>query len=606
MAGGCLNNISAKTALVVLFVLGALTYSNALNHPFMIDDHAFFDEMDHRWGNLLYQFIPDKSKVLQMEGARTEVYYRPLGVVLPKALYLLFGQKVFFFHLTNLIVFIFSCWVIFLFVRALSGDAFLALLSAAFYLVHPLNGITVNYKTGLGFAVQVMCMAGSLICLLNIQEGRGKREEGRKNKDNNRIKEIKPEQQPFFAVFSSFLFPLSSFFMFFSSLLLFILALFCHESAMMLPFLAVVMFWAIRREKESVLARAWFALRSAAPLWGALGVYFLLRMRFASLQDSIFQKFAGYQMNIIEYLATVAQMGWWYLSRVIAPDGIVISVFFPVERTHAWPWFFVLVLLLGCWALGLYRLRQVPVCVIALWLVAFGFGLLSVGCLFHGNDLMIEPHWFVFPSIGIFICLAYGVGRLARSPLKRYAIAGAVVLILVWGLTARSYNALWDNERNYCFYWLEQSPQFSPVHMYIARSYFTQRRFEQAAYHYKRALTGQYPDHLMYANLGTIAFLQGRMDEAGQYLRRALAIEPRTKVALNTLAIVELKRGRPDEAEKYLKLSIESNRFGIAARWNLAKLYERSGRAKDAQGLYKEILMIDPQHQGARASIKRF
>ncbi len=565
-------------SLLILLALGVLTYSNALNHPFMIDDHAFFDEMDHRWGNLLYQFIPDKSKVLQMEGAKNEVYYRPLGVVLPKILFLLFGQKVFFFHLVNLTAFILACWVVFFFVRALSGSALMALLTAAFYCVHPLNGIIVNYKTGLGFAVQVMCMAGSL--LMMILTVNRQRSAGKEHLTADSVRLI------------------------ISSVLLFLLSMLCHESAMMLPFLGFAVLWVINRRNSGIADRTLFALRTTTPLWGALAVFFILRMRFASLQESIFQKFAGYNMNVAEYLATVAQMGWWYLSRVFTPDGIVISVYFPVERTHVVPWLLVLAMLLALWVLMAVKSYRNAALWTALWMVAFGFGLLSVGCLFHGQDLMIEPHWFVFPSIGIFMLMAYGIGHMARTPLKRYAIAGAIVLVMAWGLTSRSYNALWHNERNYCLYWLKQNPDFNPIHMYIARSYFTERRFDAAAYHYKRALTGQYPDYLMYANLGTIAFLQGRMDEAEYYLKRTLAIEPRTKVALNTLAIVSIKRGKMDEAEKYLKLSIAANRFNIAARWNLALLYERSGRPHEARALYQEILAINPGHAGARSKIK--
>lgn len=567
-------------SLFILLAAGLFTYSNALNHPFMIDDHAFFDEMDHRWGNLLYQFIPDKSKVLHMEGAKTEAYYRPLGVVLPKVLFLLFGQKVFFFHLANMLAFILACWVIFFFVRALSGNALLALLTAVFYCVHPFNGITVNYKTGLGFAVQVICMCGSLLCIL-----------GRQSSSIPAIQKRKLWGTGGLGLWGASV--------------LFILALFCHESAMMLPFLGFAIFWVKDNEHKRITDRALGAFQRTAPLWGALLAYFLFRMRFASIQESIFQKFAGYRMDVFEYLATVAQMGWWYLSRVIAPDGIVISVFFPVERTHVLPWLVALMILLGVWVFMTVRSYRNVMLWSSLWMVAFGFGLLSVGCIFHGQDLMIEPHWFVFPSVGVFMLIAYGIGHMAKTRFKNYVMLATFVLVTAWMFTSRSYNALWDNERKYCFYWLEQSPQFAPVHMYIARSYFTERRFNEASYHYKRALTGQYPDYLMYANLGTIAFLQGNMEEAEGYLKRTLAIEPRTKVALNTLAIVSLKRGKVDEAEKYLKLSIAANRFNIASRWNLALLYERSGRPKDAHELYREILAIDPGHGGALSKLKR-
>jgi hypothetical protein len=358
-------------------------------------------------------------------------------------------------------------------------------------------------------------------------------------------------------------------------------------------------------DAKSLIAVMWESLRATWPLWITLIFYFLFRLRWASLNQNVFGKFAGYDMNIAQYFATVFKMGWWYLSRFFAPEGIVISVFFPVERVDVVLWLIVGIIMLTVWVWFLVRFFRNPIVHVALWLVAFGFGLLCVGSVFHGQDLMIEPHWFVFPSLGIFILIAYGIRYVARSRLNKFAFAVVIILIGSWMLMSRSYNALWHNERNYCFYWLKQNPDFKPIHMYIARSYFAAGQLPQAAYHYKKALTGQYPDYLMYANLGTIAFLGKDFNKAEGYLKKSLSIEPRTKVALNTLAMVMLKKGDTKEAERYLRLAIGVNRFNIAARWNLALLCERSGRQEEAQALYHEILKINPSYQAALTKIAK-
>ncbi len=576
-------------SLLILLALGLFTYSNALNHPFMIDDHAFFDEMDHRWENLFLQFIPDKAKALQLEGAKTEVYYRPLALAIPKMFYLAFGDKTYLFHISSFVLFVIACWMVFLLVRRISGDAFLALLTAVFYLVHPLNGIIVNFKTGVVFAVQMICMIGSLFCIVGLQDPGNPATQKRRFWDSG--------------VLGTW-----------GASVLFILALFCHESAMALPFYAV-MFFAVEKTKaqsvrqlmgDGISLRRYIldALRATWPLWMTLVLYFVFRLRWASLNENVFGKFAGYDMTMTQYFATVFKMGWWYLSRLFAPEGIVISVFFPVERAHVLAWLLAGAVMFSAWTVSLVRFYRLPVIHAALWLVAFGFGLLCVGSVFHGQDLMIEPHWFVFPSVGIFMLIAYGIGQIAKSPLRTYALSAVVLLTVSWIFMSRSYNALWHNERNYCFYWLKQNPDFKPIHMYIARSYFSAGELDKAAVHYKEALTGQYPDYLMYANLGTIAFLKRNFNEAEYYLKRALAIEPRTKVALNTLAILMLQKGDAQEAERYLRLAIKVNRFNIAARWNLALLCERSGRGPQALALYREILAIDPGHAGALSKLR--
>ncbi len=512
---------------------GTLVFANGLNHPFMIDDHAFFDEAGRDIKNIWINFIPDKAKALHMEGPAVEVYYRPLALVIPKLTYILTFGNAFFMHVFNLLCFVTAAWVLALWLCRISGDILLGVLVAAGVLVHPLNGIIVNFKTAGVFALQMIFMILSADLTLSSAPlvtflGRGKA-----------LRHI------WVVVF-------------------FMAALFIHESAFILP--AYMMALALLLQQES-----WGkAFQKTKWIWITAIIYFLLRLQWASLSANIFNKFFGYHFGLLQVLASWFSLQAWYLAKVFWPSEIAIFVLRPVVHQGAWLWIIGGV---GFWCAVVFMFKKFFG--VSLWArlgliwTALGFVMLGVGSLFHGQELMIEPHWMVFPSIGIFMVLA-ALFKAKPGP-WRGPVAGAA--LAAWLLSSWVYNYLWDDELRYCRFWLKQSPSFTPINMYIARSYFGRGELDLAGRYYKLALTGQRPDYLMYCNLGTIALVQGRPQEAKQYLKYALGIEPRARNALNALGIIYAREGDFKEAEKYFQLSIQADPFDTTGRRNLDYLY---------------------------------
>lgn len=514
-----------KILFLFFLFIGFALFVNALNHPFMIDDHAFFDEMSRNPKNLWLNFIPDKSRVLNLEGARTEVYYRPLALIVPKLVFCISGGNPLWMHLFNLFLFIVASWLLARFIFRLSGNLLFGILTALFMLAHPLNGIIVNFKTAGIFALQ-------LICLIGVGEFIFKEKLSFKDR--------------------------------FLSVILFLSALFCHESSFALPVVLMTISIVVRREGWRV---AWFRLM---PLWLTTVGYFLLRMQWASLDENLFAKFSGYHMSVWEYLATWFSLQAWYIGKFIAPQGIVISVLKPVVRQDVLTW-----CILGIsfwsgllWVLLRFLRQRVWMLTGFIWFLV-GMFMLAVGALFQGQELMIEPHWFVFTSVGLFVMLSDLIIFAIEGRLKLFVVLATALLFLSWSFWTWSYNALWNNERAYCRYWLEQNPSFKPIHLYIARSYFGERKFDLAAKHYFLALTHRYPDYLMYTNLGSIALLQNDLAKAKMYLEKALAIEPKARTALNSMAIVYIRQGNWNKAEDYFKKAVDANPYDTTALQNL-------------------------------------
>lgn len=531
---------SPHKLFLFFLIAGAAAFANGLNHPLMIDDYVFFDEMGRNPRNLWINFIPDKAKVLNLEGPKTEVYYRPLALSVPKLVYWLVGGSRFAMHLFNLLLFVTAVWLLARLLGRLSGDMLFGTLTALFMLVHPINGIIVNYKTAGIFALQMIFMIMAA--------------------DWTFKDKVSPGRQA-------------------GIIALFLAALFCHEDSFALPLYLLVI-------SRIVLKDPWQrSLQRCGPIFTAAVIYFFLHMIWASLGENLFNKYAGYHMSIWEFVATWFSLQAWYIAKFFAPEGIVIWTIRPIIHTGAADW---VVFGSTLWFLAVWtRKKYFPNSVwmqVGLWWFFIGMLLLGAGSLFNGNQLMIEPHWLLFACIGFFMVLADALILVLRGPLRIPVAIATAVLVLSWMSWGWAYNTLWNSEKNYCYYWLQENPSFNPVHMYIARAYFGEGNLEMAAKHYKLSLANQYPDYIMYSNLGSIALLEDKLPLARAYLMRALSIEPRCARALSSLGLVFVRMGDLNKAELCFKRSAQVNHYDSTSMRNLRLLYKYKYGVVDDQG----------------------
>ena len=114
--------------------------------------------------------------------------------------YTVFKNNFWQYHLLNLFLFVLASSFIYLLIEKITGNDNLAFLTSIFYLIHPINGIVVNYISASVFAFQVIFMLGTILLLWESLE-----------RKNNRT-------------------------LYFLSLLFSFLSLFWHESGIMAPF----------------------------------------------------------------------------------------------------------------------------------------------------------------------------------------------------------------------------------------------------------------------------------------------------------------------------------------------------------------------------------
>jgi len=537
-----------------LFAVCLLTYSNSLQNSFMMDDYGLILE-NTQFRNvkfLIFQFVPDLHKYLNIEDAPQAVYYRPFAHVLPMVSYLLFKDQVFYHHLINLMLFIFCCFLVYRMVEALLNDTQLAFLTALLYAVHPINGLMVNYVTANVFAFQLLLMMSGVISFLVACQGQ------------KRLR------------------------LHFASIFCYLLAVLCHETALVFPLylISVLIFLKGYKLTESIVKCRFHLLAGVAIL--------LFRFQAASLKVSLLDKITGSEIHLVEYVASFTKVSFWYLSRLIFPFNIVIKWGTPVVRENFILWLTLFLILGGVIIFSIACRNKFPKAALALSWLAIGLIPVSVGSAFQIHyGFIIEPHWLFFPSIGIFWLLASGLNNLGKMFPRQLAFIfiGTICVFLI--IQSRTHNRVWGNEKAYTIYWHREAPVLKGPVFYLASVYMKEGDFKTARKYFHEALEGTKTDWQIYNNLGLMAFQEGKEEEAIENYNKALVFFPQSGVLHNNLGIAYKIKDELILAEETFHQSIKLNPFLLEPRLNLIEIYKIREKFNKIEELCKANLAID-------------
>jgi tetratricopeptide (TPR) repeat protein len=524
--------------LFVYFVFGLMVYGNSMDNKFLIDDYLFLSNPVMSQTKFIFsQWDPFRQQAMGVVDRQGNMdYYRPMAHMVLAYAYAAFKDNYWKYHLLNLFLFVTASSLVFVLVEKLSGNSGLAFLAGLFYLIHPVNGIIVNYISAGVFAFQVVFMLGCVLLLLS-------------SLDRNRDRTL-----------------------YYLSLVFCFLSLFWNESGIMLPFYISAAVWLFR--EDSFKQKALYL----CPYFLIILSYLVFRLNFFGFDGPIFGQLAFRHMNAGEYLSALFQVLAWYTGKLFYPQGVVMQWVTPPLQGP------VLLYVLGaCLApaifLWLYvkssgdKLSQMAIA----WLL-IGFAPVGVAAFrVFGSGAMIEPHWMVFSCIGFFILAArfcvYALGRM-----KKAGWALVLVLTLGWGSWAHAYNHVWADQKTYALYWSQQSPYENMPYHYLARAYDDEGNLKEAEKNYKMALSGTFFDCEVYNDLALISLKQGRIADAQSYDAMAFKVNPYSSQAYYNAGLVHLAQGRGEKAVQSFDQSLALNPLFVEARRTLA--FVLSGRAE--------------------------
>lgn len=538
---------------LLLFLVCLATYANSLHNEFMIDDHGLILESTvmHHPKHIL-------KALMRADHADTQslAHYRPVSDAMRILLYYFFGQEPTGYRLVNIFLISIFGALAALFIFILTKDAYAAVFTGLAAIVHPINTMAVNYITAHEVILFGIFGLLSMISFMGFLSAPG------------------PSSRRGFYVLS---------------VLFFILSFLTQEIMMMLPVYIFLVFVSVRAPRPMDIIRTFSVFAVIA-----IG-YIFWRMNFASIKTGLLYNVLQFDISFWEYLASLAALIGWYVSKLIFPHEIIFLWSMSPLSGPVVAWALGIAGAVGVSALLYIRKAEAWV---KFAVKLFVIGLLPVTLLcfiYPPMGLIIEPHWFFVPSLGYFMF----VGLLLSRYTRRFPPAGIIALILLaaWMAKTIGYNRVWRTQESYCLYWLKLSPNNHGPNFWLAHSYLKKGQYDLAQEYFHRALVGGFMDWQVYLNLGIIAYVHG--DDArsqGEY-KKALSLNPRSGVVYNNLGLLSQRQQDEEQAKRYFTAALEKEPYLLEPRWNLAELHQKHGDWEGALKYAQEAFDLDPRQQ---------
>jgi len=547
--------VSPLTILVFFLLLSFINFGANLRSEFMIDDHDLILNQVYvqspQLSNFYQHFIPDYKAQMNIENAPQAVYYRPIAHILPFLQFLVFGKESFGYHFSNLILFTFACFSLYLLLVEVSGNRRLAFLAATLFCLHPINGLMVNYITASVFAAQLIFLSLCLIFALR-------------------------HQQRIFIP---------------AALLMFVLALFCHETSLMLPAYLFLLAW--HRER-----RLSVGFKKAIPFIVIALLYISMRFYFTNIQHSILTKGGQYpDLNVVNYFATFSKLIGWYFAKLITMQGMVIIWSTPLVKEGLILWLTGGLAAIILTILAIYRWRNNIKAVYVLWFV-LGLAPVTFGCLFlPATGMMIEPHWLFFASFGLFALTARLLLKIADRISLKVWLLGFAGLVAVFLVASWNNNILWKDELTFTRHWVTEAPTNKNAGFCYAAALLKQGRLVEAKKWFLQSLTNESMDWQNYNNLAEIALKEN--DEAGalDYFQKALMVFPKSSTVYNNIGTYYLNKKDFVRAEKSFRKAHELNPYQPEPLLNLGLVYEAQNNWDQAWKSYLAAYDLRPKDE---------
>jgi protein O-mannosyl-transferase len=536
-------------------LLACVAYFNALDNPFVYDDH------DTVIGN---RSLTDLSNV------RFILVYTPFRPVVNASYAFdrwLWDFRPFGYHLTNVALHVLVVLLLYAWIRRLiedsgadvdpSGPAFVG---AACFAVHPLQTEAVGYVSGRS---ELLCGVFFLSALLYSRR----------------------------AILSA------SWVSAALAIACGILALASKETAIALPIVFLAYDWLLRPGPDEIrVRRLWRVCVPVIIVFALAGVYrmSMLRINYAGVWTAVLNA----EAQAIVVWRYVRLLAWPFGQSIMHSVHRVTAVVDPRAALAA-----IGILLVIALAVRIRKAHPV----ITLGILWF-FAVLAPSSSFVPLREGMAEHRVYLASAGFFTMVA-GVFQTwfrrseGRSWSPRFAVA--LVLVVLCSLTVRR-NEVWSSPITL---WAEATLHADGMwepHYALADSLREQGQCDAAIPEYRKVIALRPVERDAHTNLGICLAQSGQLEEAERAFRQALAIDPRFGRGYTNLAALALLSGDAVRARDFYLQALVVDHDNVLARMQLASLYENTFHDYHAAArMCGEARLIAPTTPGVVECVER-
>jgi Flp pilus assembly protein TadD len=293
-----------------------------------------------------------------------------------------------------------------------------------------------------------------------------------------------------------------------------------------------------------------------------------------------------------------------YAGKVLWPSGL--AVFYPF-REQGYPGgqlAAALGLLIGVTAAAAALRRRAPWLLVGwLWFVGTLVPVLGV---VQVSMQAIADRYTYFPSIGLFLALAWGVGAIRAPSFRRVAPWAAAGWLLALAVASHRQIGLWQDSERLFRHAIEVTEPNAVARRSLGSEIYRSGRWEEARVELAEAVRIR-PDAASLALLGAACRRLGRLEEAEAAFRAALELDPSNDGASLGLDDLLVQGGRSEEGTEVLLRGARARRaasmpdvFVRVAIDVAARLVER-GRGAEAIPILEQALAAAPHDAEALA-----
>ena len=576
--------------LLIFLAISFVLFGNTLTNGFVNDDKPLVVENRllrdaQGWGRIFssgYWTTHDQS---------VPELYRPLTILSFALNRFALGAGPFGFHLVNVLLHGWICWLVFLLAVTLGGNRWVAWGAGLLFAVHPVHVEAVAPVVGRS---ELLAAGFALAALLLHCRARAR--------------------------------PSNSVRLFTGAAVCYLAAVFCKESAVAIPFLAMLSDLALPAEsrqhsgRQILLPYGLYLVASCAYLAARVAV---LGAVAASLIHPLDNPLVA--MDRVSALRTALVAAGRYLLLLVWPWRL--SADYAGSEIHAATGWLdlqliaslaTLALLVGFALIKWRRGRLAPYGVIFFFLAW-----LPISNLLFLIGTPLAERLLYLPSVG----LALAAGALleeARRTRPRIAVGALALLLIASGVRTTLRNRVWHDDGSFAFataanaptsakaqfnlgVFLEEhadpsgaaaayaraaalAPEWADARFNLAGVLSRTSRLPEAIQAYYRALDLQPDDPRIVLNLGYALYQSGRHGEAVQLYQTFLQRHPDSPSVLNSLGANLFSMGRMSEAIEAYRGAVRMAPEETGYRLNLARALEEQGDEASAAAEYRVVL----------------
>jgi protein O-mannosyl-transferase len=542
--------------LFLLFILAAVAAAYA---PILHNDFTNWDDPTVIQTNPLIRHL-DWGSVHRIFTSNYLGNYQPLHLFSYALEYRLYGLNPSGYHATSLILFLLSSVLVFLLARELSGNDWIAALTALLFVLNPMRVESVAWATERKDTLYLLFCLGALLAYLRYL---GRKEDLR--------------------------WYLATFFLFVLSVLSKLSAVSFPAALLMIDYIQGRAF-----TRRLILDKLPFL---------AVSVWMGLKEIQAISQAHLFSSAPSF--SFLDRILIGGGNYFLYLGKLIVP--LKLSAFYPypvVGPGRGMPASYILAFAgtLALLVLFLFRGRRSKVAVFCL-----GFYTVTVALFLQfvpvGQAVFSERYALV-PSIALCYILAVAaVSALEKRPSIRRPVVGILaVYLLVLGLATHARCAVWQNSLTLWDDVLDKYPDAVPA-LVNRGKYFgeTLRQPGRALADLDRAVRLEPGAVEAWTNRGIVRCMQGELAEGIEDFTRALSIDPGHEQALADRGLAYAQTGRHEQAledfSSALKISPETEQVWVYR----GMTYAAMGKPESALEDYDHAVALNPANGQALA-----